>query len=168
MGNSIWFNTVTMYNLWHNLLSKHHITANNIACIIKTRINPLNPPTMIRFLTRQPMSTDTLVLTIFRAMRKKFGTLLACGFNRIPLPQETPEEYEILEWVQPEDMIAVPSQVKLGPHRDLIIQISSAALCKILLKHFNGYSFGDPTGDYTYVNALKVQSGPPPLSLLAQ
>ena len=60
-------------------------------------------------------------------------------------------------------MIAVPSQVKLGPHRDHIIQVSSAALCKILLKHFNGYLFGDPTGDYTYENALKIKSGPPPI-----
>ena len=82
VGNSIWFDMVTTYNLWYNLLSKHQITASKITCVIKTRVNSLNQPTMIRFTTRTPMSMGALILTIFRAIWKKFPTLLACGYNR--------------------------------------------------------------------------------------
>jgi hypothetical protein len=62
-----------------------------------------------------------------------------------------------------DDMIPVPSQVNLRPHKDHIIQTSSAALCKLLLKHFNGFAFGDLIGDYTYANALKLEPGEPPI-----
>ena len=117
MENSIWFDTVTMYNIYQNLLNKHHITVDHTCCKMKTRVYPLNVPTMMRFTTRERMSTNKVVLTIFRALRKKFKNILACGYNlqRITLPDDTLQMYEILEWVQMEDMIAVPSQANLLP-----------------------------------------------------